>query len=129
MADDRSARLLARLLAGAGVVHFLAPEAVRRDGARAAPRQRPRLDVRQRRRRTRRGRRDRRARTRRAGALAAAGLFAAVFPANVKMAYDWRHRPAPLKALAYGRLPGQVPLIAWALHTARTAETAPKPRP
>src|SRR5262245_28170735 len=32
-------------------------------------------------------------RTRRAGALAAAGLFAAVFPANVKMAWDWRRRP------------------------------------
>src|SRR3954452_3413169 len=29
-------------------------------------------------------------RTRRAGGLAAAALFAAVFPANVKMARDWR---------------------------------------
>ncbi|MGW1837424.1 hypothetical protein [Streptomyces sp. NPDC002067] len=60
-------------------------------------------------------------RTRRAGALAAAGLFVAVLPANVKMARDWRHRPAPLKALAYGRVPAQLPLIGLALHTARKA--------
>ncbi|MFH8989541.1 hypothetical protein [Streptomyces sp. NPDC017940] len=58
-------------------------------------------------------------RTRRVGGFAAAGLVAAVFPANVQMAYDWRHRPAPLKALAYGRLPLQVPLLAWALLAAR----------
>jgi uncharacterized membrane protein len=58
-------------------------------------------------------------RTRRLGALATAGLFAAVFPANVKMARDWRDRPAPLRAIAYGRLPLQLPLIAWALKAAR----------
>ena len=58
-------------------------------------------------------------RTRRLGALATAGLFAAVFPANVKMARDWRDRPAGLKAVAYGRLPLQLPLIAWALKAAR----------
>lgn len=61
-------------------------------------------------------------RTRRAGALATAGLMAAVFPANVKMAYDWRRRPLPLRAAAFGRLPFQAPLIAWALHVARGAE-------
>ncbi len=60
-------------------------------------------------------------RTRRKGALAAAGLFAAVFPANVKMAYDWRRRPLPLKTVAYGRLPLQAPLVAWALKVARDA--------
>jgi uncharacterized membrane protein len=54
-------------------------------------------------------------RTRRAGGLAAAGLFAAVFPANVQMASDWRRRAAPLRAVAIGRLPLQVPLIWWAL--------------
>ncbi|MEV4343373.1 hypothetical protein AB0J83_02675 [Actinoplanes sp. NPDC049596] len=53
-------------------------------------------------------------RTRRVGALAAAGLFAAVFPANVKMAVDWRHAPPARKAIAYGRLPLQVPLVLWA---------------
>lgn len=61
-------------------------------------------------------------RTRKAGALATAGLLAAVFPANVKMARDWRHRPLPLRAAAYGRLPLQAPLIAWALHVAREAD-------
>jgi len=54
-------------------------------------------------------------RTRRTGGLAAAALFAAVFPANVQMAVDWRHRPAPLRAVAYGRLPLQLPLIRLAL--------------
>lgn len=56
--------------------------------------------------------------TRRRGALAAAGLFVAVFPANVKMARDWRDRPAPARVAAYGRLPLQVPLVWWALRVA-----------
>lgn len=60
--------------------------------------------------------------TRRTGALLTAGLFAAVFPANVKMAHDWRHRPAPLKAAAYARLPVQAPLVAWALKVSRSAD-------
>ncbi|GAA4385930.1 membrane protein [Actinomadura verrucosospora] len=63
-----------------------------------------------------------RPRTRKAGALATAGLMAAVFPANVKMARDWRHRPLPLRAAAYARLPLQAPLVAWALHVARQAD-------
>jgi uncharacterized membrane protein len=58
-------------------------------------------------------------RSRRAGGLAAAALFAAVFPANVKMAADWRHASPARRAIAYGRLPLQVPLIAWALRVAR----------
>ena len=57
-------------------------------------------------------------RTRRTGSLAAAALFAAVFPANVQMAVDWRHRPVAQRAVAYGRLPLQVPLIWWALRVA-----------
>jgi uncharacterized membrane protein len=61
-------------------------------------------------------------RTRRAGALATAGLMAAVFPANVKMAHDWRDKPLPLRAAAYGRLPFQAPLIAWAVHVSRNAD-------
>jgi uncharacterized membrane protein len=52
-------------------------------------------------------------RTRAVGGLAAAALFVAVFPANVKMAYDWRHRSARERAIAYGRLPLQAPLIWW----------------
>ena len=60
-------------------------------------------------------------RTRRAGGLAAAGLFAAVFPANVKMARDWRRRPPAYRAAAYARLPMQAPLIWWALRVAGQA--------
>lgn len=60
-------------------------------------------------------------RSRRLGGLAAAGLFAAVFPANVKMAVDWRHAPPLRRAIAYGRLPLQVPLVLWGLRVARSA--------
>ncbi|AGL20524.1 MauE/DoxX family redox-associated membrane protein [Actinoplanes sp. N902-109] len=58
-------------------------------------------------------------RTRRLGGLAAAGLFAAVFPANIKMAVDWRTAPPARRAIAYGRLPLQVPLVLWGLRVAR----------
>lgn len=64
-------------------------------------------------------------RTRRLGGLGAAALFAAVFPANVQMAADWRHRPAPLRAIAYGRLPLQLPLIRLALRVGRRAPGPP----
>jgi len=57
--------------------------------------------------------------TRRLGGLAAAGLFAAVFPANIKMAADWRHAPPLRRAIAYGRLPLQIPLVLWGLRVAR----------
>ena len=59
-------------------------------------------------------------RTRRLGGFAAAGLFAAVFPANVRMAIDWRHAPPLRRAIAYGRLPLQVPLVLWGLRVARS---------
>lgn len=61
-------------------------------------------------------------RTRRTAALAAAGFFVGVFPANVKMALDWRDRPTPQKAAAYGRLPLQVPLVLWARSVAKNGE-------
>ncbi|RLL69698.1 hypothetical protein [Streptomyces sp. Z26] len=57
-------------------------------------------------------------RTRRLGGLAAAGFFVAVFPANVKMAHDWRHKPAPLRVAVQARLPLQAPLVWWALRVA-----------
>lgn len=59
--------------------------------------------------------------TRRVAALGAAAFFVAVLPANVRMAYDWRHRSAPLRAVAYGRLPLQIPLVLRALSVARRA--------
>lgn len=120
----RSARLLAGLLATAGATHFLRPKpydmivpgslpgsartwtqisgaaALALAAAVALPA------------------------TRRTGALLTAGLFLAVFPANVKMAYDRRHKPAPLRAAAYGRLPVQVPLVLWALKVGRSARAS-----
>ncbi|WP_433057845.1 DoxX family protein [Dactylosporangium sp. CS-033363] len=58
-------------------------------------------------------------RTRRAAGLAAAGFFVAVLPANVQMAVDWRHASPAKRAIAWGRLPLQVPLVWWALRAAR----------
>lgn len=62
---------------------------------------------------------------RRLGALAAVVLFVAVFPANIQMAldsggsdHDLFHSPV----VAWGRLPLQIPLIAWALYIAKRAE-------
>jgi uncharacterized membrane protein len=117
--SSRSALGLAALLAGAGVTHFLRPRPYDAIVPSALP-GRPRtwtyvsgvaelgcaaaVAV---------------PRTRRIGALVSTGLFIAVFPANVKMARDWRHRPAPLRAAACARLPLQAPLIAWGLSVAR----------
>ncbi len=61
-------------------------------------------------------------RTRALAAKAAAAFFVGVFPANVKMAVDWCHRPAPLRAAALTRLPLQVPLVLWARGVARGGE-------
>jgi uncharacterized membrane protein len=56
-------------------------------------------------------------RTRTRGALAAALLFVAVFPANVQMAVD-AHGVRD-QAIAYARLPLQLPLVVWAWRVAR----------
>lgn len=61
-------------------------------------------------------------RTRRTAALATAAFFVGVFPANVKMAVDWRDRPAPQKAAALGRLPLQLPLVLWARNVANNGK-------
>ncbi|MFG2193782.1 hypothetical protein [Streptomyces sp. NPDC048639] len=120
-ATPRSASLLAGLLATAGVAHFVAP----RQFDAIVPRSLP-------------GRARTwthisgavelalaagiaSPRTRRASGLAAAGFFVAVFPANVRMAYDWREKPAPQKAAAYARLPLQLPLVRWAANVAADA--------
>lgn len=60
-------------------------------------------------------------RTRRLGAGAAAALFVAVFPANIFMAVKWRNKPLPQRAIAYGRLPLQIPLVLTALKVRRSA--------
>ncbi|MFC4082311.1 DoxX family protein [Amycolatopsis samaneae] len=115
--SQRPAKLLAGLLATGGILHFIAPKPYDSmipkqlpGGARAwtygsgvaeiavatavaVPR------------------------TRRLGGLAAALLFAAVFPGNVKMAVDAQRRgtPLPLRLVAFLRLPLQIPLVTWAL--------------
>ena len=63
--------------------------------------------------------------TRRLGGWASAALLVGVFPGNVTMAV--RSRPdarawAGKPAVAWGRLPLQVPLVAWAVSVARRAE-------
>lgn len=66
-------------------------------------------------------------RTRRAAALAAAGLFVAVYPANLVMAAQaLRSERAPgwYRAVALARLPLQVPLVLWALRAAGAAGAA-----
>ncbi|HEX8628263.1 MAG TPA: hypothetical protein VF755_08840 [Catenuloplanes sp.] len=59
--------------------------------------------------------------TRRLGGYGAAALFVAVFPANVRMAADWRRATPARRAVAYARLPLQVPLVLWGLRVARAA--------
>lgn len=61
-------------------------------------------------------------RTRALGGLAAAGLFAGVLPANVKMAVDARRSDSrAYRAGTVLRLPLQAPLIVWALRVRRRA--------
>jgi uncharacterized membrane protein len=55
--------------------------------------------------------------SRRKGALAAAALFVAVFPGNIKQAVD--AETGKEKAISYARLPLQVPLVVWALKVSR----------
>lgn len=61
--------------------------------------------------------------TRRPGGWATAGLLVAVFPGNLTMAVrsrrgrHWSRHPA----VAWGRLPLQVPLVLWAVRVAREA--------
>ncbi|WP_424217292.1 DoxX family protein (plasmid) [Streptomyces sp. BI20] len=119
--SSRSPLALAGLLAGAAVAHAVAPRPFDAMVPRALP-GRPRTW-------TRASGAVEAAlalglfvpRTRRVAALASAGFFVAVLPANVQMAADWRGRPAPLKAAALARLPLQVPLVVWALRTAKAA--------
>jgi uncharacterized membrane protein len=58
-------------------------------------------------------------RTRRPAALASAGLFVAVFPANIKAALDADGTTET--AITWARLPLQVPLVVWALRVSRRA--------
>ena len=60
-------------------------------------------------------------RTRRFGALVAAVLFLAVFPANINMVRLWWDKPWPMRVIALARLPLQIPMITEALKVSRNA--------
>ena len=49
--------------------------------------------------------------TRRVGGWATLALMAGVWPGNIYMAYDWRDHPLWQRAIAYGRIPLQLPLL------------------
>ncbi|MEV7076724.1 hypothetical protein [Streptomyces sp. NPDC093990] len=122
--SSRSPLLLAGLLATAGAAHFAAPRQFDAIIPKALP-GKPRtwtyasgavelalaagLAV---------------PKTRQTAALAATAFFVGVFPANVQMAVDWRHRRVPQKAAALGRLPLQVPLVLWARGIAKNGGRA-----
>ena len=44
-------------------------------------------------------------------APATAGFLLAVWPGNMKMAWDWRRRPLKQRAIAFARVPLQVPMV------------------
>jgi uncharacterized membrane protein len=118
----RTAGVLALVLGGAGVTHFLRPRGYDRIVPESLP---PRtttlvsglaevaiaagLLVPE---------------TRRRAGWAAAALFLAVFPANVKMASDLLDSPRASRVsrlVAVLRLPLQAPLVGWAVRIARHA--------
>lgn len=57
--------------------------------------------------------------SRRIGAIAAAWLFIAVYPANIYMTWDWRDRVWSEQVVSWGRLPFQFLFIWVALRIAR----------
>jgi uncharacterized membrane protein len=63
--------------------------------------------------------------TRRAGAIAAAWLFIAVYPANIYMVWDWRNEAASQQFISWARLPFQFLFIWVALQVSRVNNTHP----
>ena len=66
--------------------------------------------------------------TRRAGAIAAAWLFIAVYPANIYMVWDWRNEPASQQFISWARLPFQFLFIwvAWVIIQTNADTEIPK---
>jgi len=56
--------------------------------------------------------------TRKVGALSAAALYLAVFPANVNMCVLWKDKPLLMRLGAFARLPLQIPMVlgAWKIY-------------
>ncbi len=111
---SRSTAFLILLLGGSGVLHFLRPDPFATMVPKSLPRKKELvylsggaellgaglMAVPQ---------------TRRLGGLFSAGLLVGVFPANVSMALGSRRRPPWYRAVVWGRLPLQIPLVRWAL--------------
>ncbi len=57
--------------------------------------------------------------TRAVGGLASAALLVAVFPAKISMALRSGKKSPRFRAIAWARLPLQIPLVLWALRIAR----------
>lgn len=57
--------------------------------------------------------------TRKVGGAAAAVLFVAVWPGNIKMVKNWSHKSVARQAVAWSRVPLQVPMIKSAVAIAR----------
>jgi uncharacterized membrane protein len=60
-------------------------------------------------------------RTRKMGALSAAAVLVAVFPANINMVRLWREKPLFMRLGAIARLPLQIPMITSALKIYRNS--------
>ncbi|MHC8564520.1 hypothetical protein [Streptomyces sp. GBA 94-10 4N24] len=109
-APPRAALLLSGLLAAAGAAHFVAPKGFDAIVPKALPGD------------PRRWTRPSgvaevalaagvaHPRTRRLAAGPTGAFFVAAFPVGLQMAADWRDRSPVRRAVAYGRLPLQVPL-------------------
>ncbi|WP_047466854.1 DoxX family protein [Streptomyces sp. M10] len=133
-APSRSALFLSGLLAAAGTAHFVAPrgfDAIAPEALPGDPRRWTRLSgvaevalaagvAHPRTRRLAVAH----PRTRRLAAGLTGAFFVAAFPANLQMAADWRNRSPVRRAVAYGRLPLQVPLVLWAESVRRGAGRA-----
>ena len=63
--------------------------------------------------------------TRRAGAIAAAWLFIAVYPANIYMVWDWRNEAASQQFVSWARLPFQFLFILVALRASKVNNSHP----
>ena len=63
--------------------------------------------------------------TRRAGAIAAAWLFIAVYSANIYMVWDWRNEAASQQFISWARLPFQFLFIWAALQVSRVNNNHP----
>lgn len=118
--DDRTALALAGVLTSSGVLHFVRPAPFVSIVPRSLPHPKAlvaasgvaelacaALLVRR--------------PTRRIAGLLTAATFVAVFPANVSMALRSGRRPPWYRVIAWLRLPGQLPLVAWALRVAEAA--------